>query len=212
MTTSTNITTTPVPPGAEPGDWQELDGQAFRILYGPLRPVPGCEAVTVSAAAVQFSDGRIDNGDTIEPPTVSINAPDRGLTADAARCLAVSLIDSAAELDAWADQPADWRALAARLTPAQMRHLGAVEELAVETLLAPDADASARLAAQEIIDGLGAEAAWYSHANPEPGVEDDRLEVFRDVVRVVNPAELTTSDLLAVVSLLQRSMTARGPR
>ena len=36
------------------------------------------------------------------------------------------------------------------------------------------------------------------------------MEVFRDVVRVVNPAELTTSDLLAVVSLLQRSINARG--
>ena len=150
---------TAAPAGTSPGEWQELDGQAFRILYGPRRPVPGCEAVTVSVAAAQFPDGRIDNGDTIEPPTVSIDSPDRGLTADAARCLAVSLIDSAAELDAWADQPADWRALAARLTPAQMRHLGAVEELAVETLLAADADASARGAAQDIIDGLGAEAA-----------------------------------------------------
>lgn len=194
--------------GAEVGEWQELDGQAFRVLFGSRRPVPGCETVTVGLTAVQLPDGSIDTGAAIEPPAIFLDNADHQLTAEAARELSGLLIEAAAELDALAGNRAGWRALSDRLTAQQMRHLAAVEELAVGTL--KNGDVYARATAQETLDLLVPEAVWYAERNATPGLDADHLGQFRELLREVNPAELTTDDLLGVVSLLQRGMGARG--
>jgi hypothetical protein len=61
--------------------------------------------VTVQTAAVQLSDGTVDDG-LVWPPTISIdgagsNDPGGGLSADEARELADTLQDCADELDGW---------------------------------------------------------------------------------------------------------------
>ena len=52
--------------------------------------------------AIQFSDGRIDDGTIHEPPHVYVETnSDSGLTARQARELATVLLDCADEIDRW---------------------------------------------------------------------------------------------------------------
>ena len=60
----------------------------------------GSNYTTVQATAVQFADGRIDDGSVHEPPRVYLG--DDGLTSAQARELAAALIETADEVDRWA--------------------------------------------------------------------------------------------------------------
>jgi len=62
----------------------------YRILFGELRNTDGLKFTTVQATAVQYSDGRIDDGSVHEPPHVYLG--DDGLTSTQARALAPALI------------------------------------------------------------------------------------------------------------------------
>jgi hypothetical protein len=92
----------PVPAGAEPDDWQDDVPQPYRILLGVLRNTDGVEHTTVQATAVQYADGRIDDGSVHEPPHVYL--ADNALTTMQARELAATLIDAADEVDGWASR------------------------------------------------------------------------------------------------------------
>jgi hypothetical protein len=92
--------TAAVPPGVEPDAWQDDVPQPYRILFGVLRNTDGVEHTTVQATAVQFSDGRIDDGSVHEPPHVYLG--DDALSSSQARELAAALIETADEVDGWA--------------------------------------------------------------------------------------------------------------
>ena len=108
--------TIPVPAGTTADDWQPED---YRIVYSPKRSIPGRGDINVALTAVQFADGRIDDGGDFEPPQVYADHPD-GLTAAQARALAGLLLDAAEQLDRWVGtEPSSWRALTDQLTPEQ---------------------------------------------------------------------------------------------
>jgi len=65
------------------------------------------------------------------------------------------------------NNPENWRELADQLTPAQVRHLDAIERLALENI--DSTDAGTRATAQETLDSLPGEAAWYASTNGQPG-------------------------------------------
>lgn len=163
----TTTTKTPdhaaIPAGASADDWQP---ERYRIVSGPRHCLPGREDFTVTATAAQLRDGSIDDGEFIEPPQVYLDAPERGLTAAQARSLAGLLLDAAEQLDGWVGtDPSSWRALTDRLTPEQVRHLAAVERLALDAA----ADPATRTTATETITMLPDEARTYADANPRPG-------------------------------------------
>jgi hypothetical protein len=56
--------------------------------------------VSVQATAVQYTDGRVDDGSVHEPPQVYLG--DDGLTAAQARALAAALIEAADTVNRWA--------------------------------------------------------------------------------------------------------------
>src|SRR4051812_21617937 len=99
MTATTHSPDVIVPPGAHPDAWQDDSPLPYRILFGVLRNTGGVEHTTVQGTAVQFSDGRIDDGGVHEPPHVYLG--DDGLTAMQARELAAALIATADEVDGW---------------------------------------------------------------------------------------------------------------
>jgi hypothetical protein len=74
----------------------------YRVLFGELRGVDGLDIdrVSVQPTAVQFSDGRVDNGSVHEAPCVYLG--DDALTSAQARELAAALIETADEVDGWA--------------------------------------------------------------------------------------------------------------
>ena len=75
----------------------------YRILFGEIRNTDGgSNYTTVQATAVQYSDGRIDDGGVHEPPHVYLG--DDGLTSTQARELAALLVESADEIDRWAQR------------------------------------------------------------------------------------------------------------
>lgn len=92
----------PIPVGVCADDWQDDVPQPYRVLFGELRGIDGLDIdrVSVQATAVQFSDGRIDDGSVHEPPHVYLS--DDVLTSVQARQLAAALIDAADEVDRWA--------------------------------------------------------------------------------------------------------------
>ncbi|AGB24557.1 hypothetical protein Mycsm_04310 [Mycobacterium sp. JS623] len=55
--------------------------------------------VSVQATAVQYTDGRIDDGSVHEPPHVYLG--DENLTSGQARALAAVLVETADEVDRW---------------------------------------------------------------------------------------------------------------
>jgi len=89
----------PIPAGAHADDWQDDAPQPYRILFGELRNTDGVEYTTVQATAVQYADGRIDDGSVHEPPSVYLG--DDALSSSQARALAAALIETADEVDGW---------------------------------------------------------------------------------------------------------------
>ena len=59
----------------------------------------GVKFTTVQATAIQFADGRIDDGGVHEPPRVNLG--DDALTSVQDRELAAALIETADEVDRW---------------------------------------------------------------------------------------------------------------
>jgi hypothetical protein len=92
----------PAPDGAEADDWQDDVPQPYRILFGVLRNTDGVEHTTVQATAVQYADGRIDDGSVLEAPHVYLG--DDALSSSQARELAAALIATADEVDGWASR------------------------------------------------------------------------------------------------------------
>jgi hypothetical protein len=97
---TTTIPDVPVPPGARPDSWQDDSPLPYRFLFGVLRNTDGVEHTTVQATAVQYTDGRIDDGGVHEAPSVYLG--DDGLSSSQARELAAALIETADEVDGWA--------------------------------------------------------------------------------------------------------------
>ena len=104
MTTTTTPQDVPIPAGVDgPDDWQDDAPMPYRVLFGELRSIDGgTNYTTVQATAVQFADGRTDDGSAHEPPHVYLG--DDGLTSTQARELAAALIETADEVDRWAEQ------------------------------------------------------------------------------------------------------------
>jgi hypothetical protein len=98
---TTTIPGVPVPHGARPDDWQDDSPQPYRVLFGALRTIDGIhvDQVSVQATAIQFPDGRIDDGSVHEPPHVYLG--DDALTTTQARALAATLLETANEVDGW---------------------------------------------------------------------------------------------------------------
>lgn len=99
MTTTTPVhhPDVPVPAGAAPDTWQDDVPQPYRILFGVLRNTGGAEHTAVQATAVQYADGRIDDGSVHEAPHVDLG--DDALSSSQARELAAALIETADEVD-----------------------------------------------------------------------------------------------------------------
>ena len=103
MTTTINIHDVPIPAGAAKTDeWQDDSPLPYRLLFGELRGVDGLhlDRVSVQPTAVQFSDGRVDDGSVHEPPHVYLG--DDGLSNSQARELASLLVEAADQADRWA--------------------------------------------------------------------------------------------------------------
>lgn len=81
-------------------DWQPHSLQPYRVIFGRDREVTAHAAV-VGTNAVQFADGRIDDG-RIEPPNVIADVGSETLSSVQARELAALLIAAADEIDRWA--------------------------------------------------------------------------------------------------------------
>ena len=73
------------------------------MLLGELRGIDGVDIdrVSIQPTAVQFADGRIDDGGVHEPPRIYLG--DDALTSTQARELADLLVTAADEVDRWAD-------------------------------------------------------------------------------------------------------------
>ena len=99
MTTTTTPQGVPIPAGVERvDDWQHYVPLRYRLLFGELRNIDGgTNYTTVQATAVQFTDGRIDDGSAHEPPHVYLG--DDALTSAQARELAAALIETADEVE-----------------------------------------------------------------------------------------------------------------
>ena len=102
MTHTINIPDVPIPTGARPDIWQDDAPMPYRVLLGEVRGVDGIDIdrVSVQPTAVQFSDGRVDDGSVHEPPHVYLG--DDGLSSSQARELASLLVEAADQADRWA--------------------------------------------------------------------------------------------------------------
>ncbi len=87
-TTTSDLTNVPHPAGVKPDIWQDDAPIPYRVLLGEVRVIDGVDIdrVSVQPTAVQFADGRIDDGSVHEPPRVYLG--DDGLTSAQARELA----------------------------------------------------------------------------------------------------------------------------
>jgi hypothetical protein len=101
MTTTTIPQDVPIPAGVTGTDaWQGDTPMPYRVLLGELHNVDGgSDYTTVQTTAVQFGDGRIDDGSVHEPPHVYLG--DDALTSTQARELADLLVTAADEVDRW---------------------------------------------------------------------------------------------------------------
>src|SRR6478672_898713 len=91
----------PVPAGATPDTWEDDSPLPYRVLLGESRSINGRrDSVSVQPTAVQFADGRFDDGTVFEPPQVYLN-DDYSFTAVQARELAAAIIEAADTIDRW---------------------------------------------------------------------------------------------------------------
>ena len=94
------------PAGAEADVWEGTGRRQHRWVF----IVPRCvmnstgdplRSPLVTAQAVQWDDGTLDDG-TVEPPSVSVESPaSPGLSSSEARELARALVTAADEIDGW---------------------------------------------------------------------------------------------------------------
>jgi hypothetical protein len=99
MTRATQSPDVPVPTGFSADAWQDESLLPYRVLLGECRGIEGVDTdhVSVQPTAIQFSDGRVDDGSVHEPPHVYLR--DDALSTAQARDLAAALIEVADELD-----------------------------------------------------------------------------------------------------------------
>ncbi len=83
-------------------DWEGGDSP-YRVIFGAERGVAGHRA-TVRAAAIQFTDGRVDDGQLVEAPSLTVLYADDELSSGQARELAAVLLEAADELDRWGSE------------------------------------------------------------------------------------------------------------
>lgn len=199
MNTNTHV----IPPaGATAQSWEDDDGKIYRLI-GREHHIPATPDVALGLSAIQLIDGHI------EPDSVLLFINNCELSPGHARELAAELLHCADELDGWRRfHEDDWLALARQLTPAQIAHLRAAERLARQHLNHPDTNT--RATAQEVLDGLHADAQFYASRNPEPGIEPDDTNTLRTLLRSADASQFTPDDALALVSLLQRVMDTSG--
>ena len=103
--TSTTTESPGLPAGARAiGDWEADDPQPYRAIEAAHRKITD-HRLTVAPSAVQWADGSVDDG-RIEGPHVYVYGLDEGcpLNSDQARELAAALLESAAEIDGWAQR------------------------------------------------------------------------------------------------------------
>ncbi len=83
-------------------DWQQDDPHPYRVVIGAERTVTD-HKVRVSSSAVQWADGRVDDG-RIEAPQIYVFELDESnpLHSDQTRELAAVLLEAADEIDGWA--------------------------------------------------------------------------------------------------------------
>lgn len=102
MQTMTGTDDLSLPEAARADDWEDHDGQHFRLIFSTCRGIDSRPDVILYASAVQLADGSIDNGNQIEQPVLYIDVKEeRGLTAVQARALGTALVNAAARLDRW---------------------------------------------------------------------------------------------------------------
>ena len=92
----------PVPAGAEIVEpWEPADREypAYRIVTGAPRTITD-HNLLVSASALQWADGTIEDGGLDDCPTIHVDRP-ATLNSDQARELAAILLDLAAQIDGW---------------------------------------------------------------------------------------------------------------
>lgn len=98
---------------------------------------------------------------------------------------------------------ADWRTLADKLTPEQVRHLEADERSATDAL--NSSEAHTRATGQEMLDGLHAEAQSYANRNAPVWIEaPEAVDQFRTLLHSISvePGTLDNADALALIELL----------
>jgi hypothetical protein len=83
-------------------DWRPHEPLPYRVVLGANRGVAD-HNVVVHTSAIQFADGRIDDGGIVAPSVTISHAcyTGRGLSSTQARELAARLLEAADELDGW---------------------------------------------------------------------------------------------------------------
>ena len=102
---TTTIPDVPVPAGARPDDWQHSSPLPHRVLLGETRHIEGrreSDTAGVQPTAVQFADGRIDDGSVFEPPQVYVD--DYSFPAAEARELIAALIWAVDTIEGWTNR------------------------------------------------------------------------------------------------------------
>jgi hypothetical protein len=100
-TTTHRYPNVPLPTGvAAVFDWRPNDPLPYRVVLGAGRGVTD-HNVVVHTSAIQFADGRIDDGAIVAPSVTISHANGRGLSRTQARELAARLLEAADELDGW---------------------------------------------------------------------------------------------------------------
>jgi hypothetical protein len=102
-TTTHRYPNVPLPTGvAAVFDWRPNDPLPYRVVLGANRAVTD-HKVVVQTCAIQFADGRIDDGGIVAPSVTVSHAcyNGRGLSSSQTRELAARLLEAADELDGW---------------------------------------------------------------------------------------------------------------
>ena len=83
-------------------EWRPHEPLPYRVVLGANRGVAD-HNVVVHTSAIQFADGRIDDGGVVAPRVTISHAcyNGRGLSSTQARKLAARLLEAADELDGW---------------------------------------------------------------------------------------------------------------
>jgi hypothetical protein len=83
-------------------DWRPNDPLPYRVVLGASRGVTD-HNVVVHTSAIQFADGRIDDGGIVAPSVRISHAcfNGRGLSSTQARELAARLLEAADQIDGW---------------------------------------------------------------------------------------------------------------